>query len=145
MMSVLLTDCERSLPEYVYVLEASQSIELEAFAAAATVKQGVPVVLHARRETRGVWRRIPSRDLKPEQCWMGAIPPMEEPEVADNVLWRVKPSSSVKFNIDFRADHTRTATLAEPCVYTFVASTGAWCEPGRQMSAPAFRVIVKGS
>lgn len=141
--SALLSGCER-LPEHVYILDALQSIELDAFAAAQTVRPGTPVVLHARRTTQGTWRRIRSRDLMPKQCWMARVPPPEEPEVADNVHWRVEPANTATFNVDFRPDHTRTVTLSEPGLYTFTPSTGAWCEPGRQVLATPFRITVQG-
>jgi hypothetical protein len=138
----LLAGCERP-PAYVYVLEAPQSVELAASASVQTVNMGTPVVLHARRTTQGVWKRIPAKDLRPEQCWMAATPPTEEPEAADNVKWTVEPASAAKLNIDFRADRTRELTLAEEGVYTIMASTGAWCEPGRLVRAAPIRLTVE--
>jgi len=142
MAQALLAACDRP-PASVYVLEAPQSIELAASASAQTVKMGMPVVLHARRKTQGVWKRIPSKELKPEQCWIAAPPPTEELEVADNVRWRAEPAGAARFNIDFRSDRTREVNFAAPGVYTFVSSTGAWCEPSRQQSAAPVRVTVE--
>lgn len=136
-----LAGCDRT-PAYVYVLEAPQSVELSASASAQTIKMGTSVVLHAQRKTQGVWKRIASKDLKSDQCWIAAEPPTEEREVADNVLWRAEPASAAKFNTDFRPDRTREVTFAEPGVYILMSSTGAWCELGRQESAAPITVTV---
>lgn len=138
----LLSACERP-PAYVYVLEAPQSIELAASASAQTVKVGAPVVLHAHRKTKGRWQRIPAKDLMAGQCWMTRPPPSEEREVADNVLWRVEPAGTAKFDTGSRADRTREVTFAEPGVYALRPSTGAWCEPGRQVAAAPIQVTVE--
>ncbi len=138
----LLAGCERP-PAYVYVLEASQSVQLAASASVQAVKMGTPFVLHARRTTQGVWKRIPAKDLRPEQCWMAKTPPTEEPEVADNIFWTVEPAGAAELNIDFRADRTRELTLAKAGVYTIMASTGAWCEPGRLVRAVPIRLTVE--
>ncbi|MGE0313388.1 MAG: hypothetical protein AB7P21_17395 [Lautropia sp.] len=137
-----LLGCERP-PPYVYVLQAPQSIDLEASASVDAVKADVPFLLHTRRQTRGVWKRIPSKELKPDQCWMAAVPPESEPEVADNMLWRVEPASGVRFNTDFRPNRTREVRIANPGTYTFVASYGPWCEHERTESAAPVTVIVE--
>jgi hypothetical protein len=123
-------------------LQAPQAVELAASASAQSVKAGVPVVLHAQRQTQGSWKRIPSRDLAPDQCWMAAVPPTKEPEVADNVLWREEPASAAKFSIDFRPDRTRSVTLSEAGLYTFTPSTSVWCELGRSVRAEPFQITV---
>jgi hypothetical protein len=134
--------CDRP-PSVVYILQAPQAVELATSASARRVKPDTPVVLHATRQTRGTWKQILSSDLAPDQCWMAAIPPTDEPEVADNVLWRVEPALGVTFNTDFRPGRTREVTMAAPGIYTFVASTGALCEPGRSVSAAAIQVTVE--
>lgn len=74
---------------------------------------------------------------------MEVLPPTEEREVADNVIWRVEPAGAAKYNIDFRPDRTREVTFTEPDGYTLLSSTGAWCEPGRQVSAAPVQVTVE--
>jgi hypothetical protein len=126
----------------VYVLDAPQSVELTASASANNVKAGVPFVLHATRRTQGLWTRIESKNLKPDQCWMALIPPTREPEVADNVRWHASPSPGVKFNTDIRPNRTREVTVASPGMYTFTASYEPWCEPGRTVTATPVTVVV---
>ena len=116
---------------------------LAASASVGTAKAGVPFVLHASRTTHGIWNRIESKDLQPDQCWMAVIPPTSEPEVADNVLWRAEPSAGVRFNTDFRSNRTREVTVTNPGIYTFAASSGPWCEPGRTVTAPLVTIIVE--
>lgn len=87
--------------------------------------------------------RIKSRDLAPGQCWMAAVPPLEEPEVADNVHWVATPASAARFNVDFRPNRTRELTFTEPGHYTLSPSTGAWCEPGRVVHAEPIRIVVE--
>jgi hypothetical protein len=139
----LLHACDRP-PQLVYVLQAPQSIELAASASHQTAKVGEPVVLHAARTTQGVWRQIQAKDLAADQCWMVAVPPVKEPEVADNVLWRVEPASGVRFNTDFRRNRTREVTIDRPGTYTLRASTGAWCELGRTVVATPVQLSVVG-
>jgi hypothetical protein len=139
---ILLQGCDGP-PPYVYVLEAPQSVALAASASVSTAKAGAPFVLHASRTTHGIWNRIESKNLQPDQCWMAAIPPTSEPEVADNVLWRAEPSAGVRFNTDFRSNRTREVTVSIPGIYTFAASSGPWCEPGRTVAAPLVTVIVE--
>ena len=138
----VLQGCDDGPPRLVYVLQAPQSVELTASASNIRVKSGTPFVLHATRKTQGDWKQIPSRDLASDQCWMAAVPKAEEPEVADNVLWRVEPALGVQFNADFRPNRTREVTVVHPGTYTFRASNGVWCEPGRTVSAAPFQVTV---
>jgi hypothetical protein len=143
--SILLTQlpgCERP-PPFVYVLQAPQSIELATSASASAVNVGGSLVLHARRTTSGVWKRIESKTLQSDQCWMAVVPPTNEPEVADNLLWRVEPSTGVTFNTNLRANRTREVTIDQPGTYTFSATTGAWCEAGRTVAAQSFTVVVR--
>src|SRR5664279_2615311 len=70
-------------PEFVYVLEAQQTVSLIASASSARVFAGEPIVLHVQRRTSGVWKRIPMKSRAPDQCWMRRPPPESENEVAD--------------------------------------------------------------
>lgn len=78
----------------------------------------------------------------PGQCWMAALPPEQEAEVADNLHWVVEPEGAAKFNIDFRPDHTRTVALSREGIFTLTPSTAVWCEPGRSVAASPVRVEV---
>ena len=135
-----LSGCDQK-PAFVFVLEAPQSIDVVASASARAVGVGEVIVLTAQRTTRGTWKRIASRDLKPDQCWMAALPPEHEAAVADNLHWVVDPQGAATFNTDFRPDHARTVVLSKEGVFTFTASTAVWCEP-RAVSAPPFHVEV---
>jgi hypothetical protein len=103
---------------------------------------GDPIVLHVERRTQGTWKRIRNKQRAPDQCWMARPPPEAEPEVADNVLWRVEPGGTARFNTDFRADRTRELVLSAPGRFTVSASTGGWCEPGRSFAAPPIQIDV---
>jgi hypothetical protein len=140
-LCVGLSACEQK-PEFVFVLEAPQSVELAASASAGKVRVGQAVVLTAQRSTRGTWTRIPWRELKEDQCWMAAIPPESETAVADNLHWVVEPQGAASFNTDSRPDHTREAVFSKEGVVSFSSSTAVWCEPGRSVSAPPIRVEV---
>lgn len=127
-------------PEFVFVLEAPQVVELAASASVSRVRVGEAVVLYAQRGTRGSWKRIASRELGPHQCWMAALPPEKETAVADNLHWVVDPPGLATFNTDFRSDHTRAVVLSKEGVFSFTASTSVWCEPGRSVPAPPLHI-----
>jgi hypothetical protein len=135
----LLQGCDRT-PEFVFVLNAPQTVGLAASASTLSARVGEPVVLYAERRTEGSWTRIPSKELKPDQCWMAALPPEREAAVADNLHWRVEPEGAAVFNIDVRPDHTRTVVLSKPGVVTLTPSTSVWCEPGRSVAASPLRI-----
>lgn len=139
--AALLPGCERK-PEFVFVLEAPQVVELAAWASTHRVAAGEPLILQARRTTSGTWKRIPSRDLKPDQCWMAVVPPEEETAVADNLQWVVEPDGAATFNTGTRSDRARTVSLSMPGAYTITPSTSVWCEPGRSVAAPPLRIEV---
>jgi len=136
-----LTGCDQ-MPEFVFILEFPQTVVLTTTASPLRVHIGDKVVLSAQRVTKGIWKRIPSKLLTPEQCWMAAIPPERESEVADNLHWVVNQSDSAKYNTDFRPDHTRAVTMSAAGMFSFSASTSIWCEPGRTITAPPLRVEV---
>lgn len=137
---VLLQGCDRT-PEFVFVLEAPQTVELAASASARSIAVGEPVVLYAERRTKGSWTRIPSKELKPDQCWMAALPPEQEAAVADNLHWIAEPAGAAMFNTGFRPDRTRTVVLSKPGAVKLTPSTSVWCEPGR--SVPASPLLVE--
>jgi hypothetical protein len=139
--AALLQGCDRT-PDDVFVLNSPQAVELAASASARSVPIGEPVVLFAERRTKGSWRRIPSKELKPGQCWIAALPPEREAEVSDNLHWRVEPEGAAKFNVNVRQDHTRTVVLSKVGVFSFTPSTAVWCEPGRSVSASPLRIEV---
>jgi hypothetical protein len=135
----LLQGCERT-PEFVFVLNAPQTVGLTASASTLSARVGEPVVLYAERKTQGSWTRIPSKELKPHQCWVAALPPEREAAVADNIHWIVEPEGGAVFNIDVRPDHTRTVVLSKPGVFTLTPGTSVWCEPGRSVPASPLRI-----
>lgn len=135
----LLQGCDRT-PEFVFVLNAPQTVELAASASTLSTRVGDPVVLHAERKTRGSWTRIRSRELKPDQCWVAALPLEREAAVADNLHWVVEPEGAAVFNTDVRPDRTRTVVLSKPGVYKLTPSTSLWCEPGRAVRASPLRI-----
>ena len=129
-------------PEFVYVLESSQAVELAISASATTVTTGEGVVLQVNRRTSGAWKRIPMKSRTPDQCWMRR-PPLEfEPEVADNVRWDVAPAGAAQFNTDFRPDRTRRVVFSEVGVYFLTPSSAVWCEPGRSVATKPIRIEV---
>jgi hypothetical protein len=135
----LLQACDRT-PESVFVLNAPQTVRLTASASTLSARAGEPVVLYAERKTQGSWTRIPSKELKPDQCWVAALPPERETAVADNIHWVVEPEGEAVFNIDVRPDHTRTVVLSKPGIFTLTPSTSVWCEPGRSVPASPLRI-----
>ena len=135
----LLQSCDR-MPEFVFVLNVPQTVRLAASASTLSAPVGEPVVLYAERKTEGSWTRIPSKELKPDQCWVAALPPEREAAVADNLHWLVEPQGAAVFNIDVRSDHTRTVVLSKSGAFTLTPSTSVWCEPGRSVSASALRI-----
>lgn len=141
LIAVGLSACEQK-PAFVFVLEAPQRVELVASASSGKVRVGQAVVLTAQRRTRGTWKRIAWRELKEDQCWMAAIPPERETEVADNLHWVVEPQGAATFNTDSRPDRTREVALSREGVFSFRSSTAVWCEPGRSVYAPSIRIEV---
>ena len=131
-----------SEPEFVYILEAPQTVELTASASSNRVRAGESLVLHVERKTKGLWKRIPMSERAPDQCWMERPPPEFEAEVADNVRWDVTPPGSVRFNIDIREDHTRLVFMDSVGQFTLTPSTALWCEPGRAVTGQSLRVEV---
>jgi hypothetical protein len=141
MLLVAAAGCS-SEPEFVYILEAPQTVLLTASASSTRVRAGESVVLHVTRRTKGLWKRIPSSERAPDQCWMTQPPPEIEEEVADNVHWDVTPTGSARFSIDFRADHTRLVFLDTAGQITLTPSTVLWCEPGRAVPAQVLQIEV---
>ncbi len=138
---LLISGCDRE-PEFVYVLEAPQTVALSVSASAMKVTAGEPVVLHASRRTSGTWKRIANKERKPDQCWMVRPPPEAEDEVADNLHWETSPAEAARFNTDFRADHTRSVTFASPGTFTLASSSAVWCELGRSVAASPLQIEV---
>jgi hypothetical protein len=126
----------------VFVLASPQAVELAASSSVSTAAVGESVVLHAKRSTKGTWKRISSRDLKADQCWMAVVPPEQEEEVADNLHWRVEPTDAARFNTDFRPDHTRIVVPLQSGEIRLTPSTSVWCEPGRSVAAAPLTIKV---
>jgi len=126
----------------VYVLDGPQEVKLTSSASATQVKHGESVTLHVERRITGKWKQIPRDRLTPGQCWLYTPPPELEAEVADNVEWVVEPEDAVRFNGEFRMDHTRIATMMMRGRVTLTPFTAVRCEKDRAEQGPAIRIEV---
>jgi hypothetical protein len=133
--------CDQQGP-MVYVLESPQDVTLTASVSATKVKLGESVTVHVKRRAVGKWKQIPRDQLTPGQCWLYRPPPQGEEEVADNVQWEVSPQDAVRFNTEFRMDHTRIATLMRSGEVTLTPYTGVACEKDRMVAGRAIRIEV---
>jgi hypothetical protein len=133
--------CSQQQP-MVYVLEGPQEVRLVSSASTTQVKRGETVVLHVERRVTGNWKQIPRDQLTPGQCWLYTKPPELEQEVADNVEWVVEPEDAVRFNGEFRMDHTRIATMMMPGRVKLTPFTAVRCEKDRVEEGPAIRIEV---
>ena len=114
-------------PRIVYVPATPPAVELMLGASAIEVAVGKPVVLHAERRYRGEWKQVERSSLGAGQCWLGRPPPDREPEVADNLHWRVSPEGAARFNVEYRNDRTRQVVFAEPGTFTLRATSVVYC------------------
>ena len=130
LLSVFAAACEQRQP-MVYVLEGPQEVTLTVSASATEVKAGETVVLHAKRRSVGKWKQIPRDQLTPGQCWQYTPPPELEEEVADNLEWQADPENAVQFNVTYRMDHTRLATMTRKGRVTLRPATSVRCEKDR--------------
>jgi hypothetical protein len=137
----VLSGCEQRAP-LVYVLESPQSVELTASASASTVQQNETVTLRVQRRTSGTWKQIPRDTLRPGQCWVYRPPAAAETEVADNVQWEVVPEDSVRFNGEFRMDHTKIATMRHKGRIRLTPISSITCEPDRTVRGPPIEIEV---
>lgn len=133
--------CEQRQP-LVYVLESPQSITLTASASPSRVQKGETVALHVERRTRASWKQIPRDELQPGQCWVYRPPPESEPEVADDVQWRVAPENAVRFHTEYRMDHTRLATMMVKGTIELTPFSEVQCEPDRAVEGPSLQIEV---
>lgn len=127
---------------FVYVLAEPQSVSLDASASATTIQLGDSIVLRAERRTSGKWKRIPLSDVQPGQCWEYQPPAEVEPEVADLVHWQILPENAAYLNRDFRADHTKAATLVVKGTVTLTPISTVKCED-RVVEGTPIRVEVQ--
>lgn len=138
---VLLCACEQR-PAMVYVLDAPQKVLLTTSASTKKVEQGGTVTLHVERNTTGTWKQIPRDQLKRDQCWLYQPPPQHEPAVADNVHWVALPDDTVRFNTEYRMDHTRIATMLVKGWVTLTPLSTVRCEKERVIEGPAIQIEV---
>jgi hypothetical protein len=141
LFSAFFAGCEQQSP-MVYVLEGPQDVKLTASASAKTVKVGENVTLHVERRITGKWKQIPRDDLTQGQCWLYTPPPEVEAEVADNVEWDVYPDGAVEFDMTFRMDHTRIATMMQKGRITLRPRTAVRCEKDRVEEGRAILIEV---
>lgn len=126
----------------VYVLESPQDVTLTSSASTTKLQPGETVVLHVQRRAIGKWKQIPRDQLTPGQCWLYTPPPQVEEEVADNVEWQVVPEDAVRFNSEFRMDHTRIATVKAKGRIELTPLSAVRCEKDRVEAGPAIRIEV---
>ncbi|MGD2084006.1 MAG: hypothetical protein PVF91_13670 [Chromatiales bacterium] len=113
-------------------------------ASAAEVAVGEPLVLSAERLNYGDWQAVERKTLDDGQCWLRRPPPDREPAVADNLTWEVHPPGAHRFDLRFRADHTRRVVFSEPGVFTLESSSNVWCRPGKLARGRPIRIRVRG-
>jgi len=140
-MLVVLAGCERKAP-MVYVLESPQSVSLVSSASASKAQQGDTVVLHLERRTSGKWKQIPRDEVQRGQCWLYRPPAESEAEVADNVHWEVVPEDAVRFNEEYRLDHTRIATMKVTGRIELTPLSAVPCEADRVVAGPTIAIEV---
>ena len=138
---MLVAGCEQQGP-WVYVLESPQQVTLKPSASALKVQPGETIVLRVERQTAGNWKRIPRDELTRGQCWLYRPPPEHEAEVADNVKWEVVPEWAVRFNTEYRLDHTRIATMLATGKVTFTPLSAVACEADRVVEGPTIVIEV---
>jgi len=109
--------------------------------AAATLRVGEWLILHARRAT-GPWVEVQRKSLGAEGCWVAPPPPAEEAEVADNIHWTAQPEGKAEFNLEIRSDHTRRVRFSAPGRYVLRANSSTWCSP-RAMSNDLTVVVME--
>jgi hypothetical protein len=128
----------------VYVLESPQEITLTTSASTTKLQPGETVVLRVQRRAIGKWKQIPRDQLTRGQCWLYTPPPQVEEEVADSVEWEVVPEDGVRFNSEFRLDHTRHATVAMNAKgrIKLTPLSAVRCEKDRVEEGPAIRIDV---
>lgn len=139
---VSLAAC-RPEPVWVFVPVTEPDVYLDVRASVREVVVGEPVVLHAQRRYRGEWRRVPRDGLAADQCGLELPPPDVENEVADNLYWQAADNAAAVFNIDFRADRTRTVVFHQPGVHALQARSAVWCGAGRSQAATPILITVR--
>lgn len=137
----VVTGCEQRAA-LVYVLESPQTVELATSASALSVRQGEPVVLHVARRTSGKWKQIPRDQLRSGQCWVYQPPAESAAEVADSVQWDVVPEDGVRFNTEYRLDHTRIATMFLKGTIKLTPISAVKCEADRVAEGPSIQIEV---
>lgn len=136
-----LAACEQRGPT-VYVLESPQSVTLVPSASASNIEQGAAVVLQVERRTMGKWKQIPRDELQRGQCWVYRPPAESEAEVADKVQWEIVPEDAVRFNAEYRLDHTRIATPLVKGKVTLTPLSPVTCEADRVVAGPPIEIEV---
>jgi hypothetical protein len=138
---VVVAACTQQAP-MVYVLESRQSVTLVTSASVLKVRKGETVVLHVERRTAGKWKQIRRDDVLRGQCWVYRPPPESEAEVADNVEWEIVPEDAVRFNEEYRLDHTRIATMQVDGTIRLTPLSAVTCEADRVVSGPSIEIEV---
>jgi hypothetical protein len=140
-LAAMLAGCEQRAP-LVYVLESPQSITLRPSASRLSVRQGEAVVLHVERRTSGRWKQVARDQLGAGQCWVYRPPAEVDNEAADQVHWKVAPEHAVRFNTEYRMDHTRIATMMVKGAINLTPISAPVCEPDRNVEGPSLQIEV---
>lgn len=137
----VVAGCEQRAP-LVYVLESPQSITLTPSASPLGVRQGETMVLRVERRTSGRWKQVPRDELNAGQCWVYRPPAESKDEVADNVHWEVVPENAVRFNTEYRMDHTQIATMLVKGTIKLTPISAVKCEEDRVVAGPSIQIEV---
>jgi hypothetical protein len=130
-------------PREVYVPLTEPEVELVVRTSATEVSIGEPVVLYAERWSRGEWKLVEKKDLAKEQCWLRHPPENHEKEISDRLRWEAFPSKGVRFNTNFRADHTREVIFDEPGTFILDSSFKIWCRSEKVAKGDTIRILVR--
>lgn len=141
---LLLASCE-SDPALVYVPTEPARVFVAASLSAEEVRVGEKVILYASRVNKGRWKQVKRNSLPRDACWLSRPPLDTEDAVADSIHWTVQPEGYARFNIDYRADHTRTVAFSAPGEYRIRGSSAVSCGPPQAVMPETLLVVVNES
>lgn len=120
--------CEKT-PQEVFVPATAQKVKLVVTASTTHLAAGDSAVFSAERWNTGEWKKVSTKELSADQCWMVNPPESFEEEVADNLRWEISPREGVRLNAGFRSDHTREVIFEKPGIYVVRSSSKVPCRP----------------
>lgn len=116
-------------PQEVYVPATEQNVKLLVSISTTHLSTGESATLKVERWNIGEWKRVSKKELSPDRCWLVNPPEAHEEEAADNLRWEVSPREGVRFNTNFRSDHTREVVFEKAGTYVLKSSSTVWCRP----------------